>query len=1219
MDEKEILKFWKENKIFEKSLAKDSPQGEFVFYDGPPFATGLPHYGSLLSSIAKDVFCRYKTMRGYHVRRRWGWDCHGLPIENMIEKRLGLKSKKDIEAMGVEKFNETCRSAVLETADAWKEYIERIGRWVEFDNAYMTMDNSFMESVWWALKQLWDKELIYEGRKVLMYCPRCETPLAKAEVAMDNSYKTVTEEAVTVKFKVKNPEKHNLPENTYFLAWTTTPWTLPGNVALAVKEEIDYCLVEQGKENYILAKEKLAVLKEGYKISQEFKGKKLVGLEYEPLYPHTCSASSGTGVRVYEIPEVKNSGKKSHYVVSADFVNTEDGTGIVHIAPMHGEDDYNVGVRYALPIIPLLDQSGHYNDNAPEIVRGFYLKKGEKYIKEDLEERGLIFAKQSHTRSYPHCHRCETPLYYSALSSWFINIQKVKNRLIQLNEKINWQPEHLKRGRFLNIVEGAPDWNISRNRYWASPLPIWKCQQNLKSKISNLKSEKVSCGKEILIGSVEELKKYTKKSGNKYFVMRHGWAESNEKNTISSKLENSHKYPLTEKGKEQVKTSAEKLAGQKIDLIFYSPFERTKETVFIVAEKIGLAKENIISDKRLSEMDWGVFDGRPVEECKDLLSFTEIAQGGESFNDLRKRTGEFLYDVEKKYSSKNILVVSHGDPIWILYSVAKGLNEKEATKARENKGDFIDKGDFMELPFVPLPHNKNFTLDLHRPYIDEVELVCPDCGGEMKRTPEVLDGWFESSSMPFAEYHYPFENKGQFEKRFPGDFVAEYIAQTRTWFYYMHAIAGMLFGDVSFKNVISTGNILGKDGTKMSKSKGNYTDPMLNMDKFGADALRYYLMASPVMQAEDVSFSDLELKETHGKIINILWNSFKFYDLYKAEYDGKTKAHESENALDKWILAKLNRLILEVTGGLEKYDTVKASRPIKDFASDFSTWYVRRSRERVKTESKPTSDVGFGNRHRMSVLGEDKQFSLATMREVLNELAKLIAPIMPFMAEAIYKGVGAGEKESVHLEEWTLASLKIKSQISNLPAGEAGLKSGEKIIEDMNEIRKIVSLGLEARAKANIKVRQPVASLKIKSQISNLPASEAGLKNNEDLLKLIKDELNVKEIIFDDKILGEVELDTEISPELKEEGELRDLIRGLQDLRKKSGLNPGQKIVLYVQAEIQAREFMEKFATEIKKSAGIEKLEFNAAMEDGQEISTDDFVIKAKIGALNFI
>ncbi len=1153
MDEKEILKFWKENKIFEKSLEKPAPNGEFVFYDGPPFATGLPHYGSLLSSVAKDVFCRYKTMRGYHVRRRWGWDCHGLPIENMIEKKLGLKSKKDIEAVGVEKFNETCRSVVLETADAWKEYIERIGRWAEFDNAYMTMDNSFMESVWWALKQLWDKELIYEGRKVLMYCPRCETPLAKAEVTMDHSYKTVTEEAVTVKFKVKDTKKHSLPENTYLLTWTTTPWTLPGNVALAVNEEIDYCLVEHSKENYILAKERLEIIKEDYEIIKKFSGKNLLDLEYEPLY---------------EISAVKNSGKKTHYVVSADFVTTEDGTGIVHIAPMHGEDDYNVGVKYDLPIIPLLDQSGHYNDNAPEIVRGFYIKKGERYIKEDLEKRGLIFAKQSHTRSYPHCHRCETPLYYSALSSWFINIQKVKNRLVQLNEKINWQPEHLKHGRFLNIVEGAPDWNISRNRYWASPLPIWKCQK---------------CQKVELIGSLEDLKKHTKKSGNKYFVMRHGQSESNEKNIVSSKLENSHKYPLTEKGKEQVLTSAEKikqkLAGEKIDMIFYSEFVRTKETAFIVAEKLGVDEKNIFDDRRLMEINAGIFDGKPVKNYDDYFSsilenFHKSPPEGETLEELKIRIGNFLYEIERKYSGKNILIVSHEYPIWMLYSSASGLNEKEAIKAKEDKDDFIGTGEFMELPFVSIPHNRNFTFDLHRPYIDEVELVCSDCGGETKRVPEVLDGWFESSSMPFAESHYPFENKEQFEKRFPGDFVAEYVAQTRTWFYYMHAIAGMLFGDASFKNVISTGNILGEDGTKMSKSKGNFTDPMLNMDKFGADALRYYLMVCPVMQAEDIKFSDNELKETHGKIINILWNSFKFYGLYKQEYDEKTKAEDSENVLDKWILAKLNRLILEVTDGLEKYDTVKASRPIKDFASDFSTWYVRRSRERVISE-----DIN------------DKQFALATMREVLNELSKLIAPIMPFMAEAIYKGIGAGEKESVHLEEWMK---EVKSQKSKVKI----------LLEEMDEVRKIVSLGLEVRVKARIKVRQPLQKFKIKNE---------KLKEKEGLLKLIKDELNVKEVLFDEKISEEVELDMEITPELKEEGSLRELIRGLQDLRKKAGLNPGQKIVLLVQEEEQAREFMEKFAGEIKKSAGLEKLEFNAVMEDGQEISTDRFLINVKI------
>ena len=523
-------------------------------------------------------------------------------------------------------------------------------------------------------------------------------------------------------------------------------------------------------------------------------------------------------------------------------------------------------------------------------------------------------------------------------------------------------------------------------------------------------------------------------------------------------------------------------------------------------------------------------------------------------------------------------------------------NEPERGAYNAGGGEFfIENAEMKELDFVPLPHNEDYELDLHRPYIDEIDLICGDanCRGDMKRVPEVLDGWFESSAMPFAEYHYPFENKEQFEKRFPGDFVTEYIAQTRTWFYYMHAIAAMLFDDVSFKNVISTGNILAEDGAKMSKSKGNYTDPMLNMDKFGADALRYYLMTSPVMQAEDIKFNDDEIKDAHNKLLNILLNTFKFFELYQKDYDGKTRCEDSENVLDRWIIAKLNILIDEVTEGLESYNTVKSGRPIKDFVNEFSTWFVRRSRDRVKGDDE-----------------KDKQFALATMKYVLIDLSKIMAPFTPFIAEDLYRKLnGGGEgKESVHLEEWTIASLKIKSQISNLKSEEEPL--GEKLLEDMEEVRRIVSLGLEARAKANIKVRQPLASLKIKS---NPSADGSNLKSQEQMLKLIKDELNVKEVIFDDKIQTEVELDTEISPELQEEGDLRDLIRGLQDLRKKSGLNPSDKIVLLVQAEIQAREFMEKFAGEIKKSAGVERLEFKTVVEDGQEISTDGFVVKVKI------
>lgn len=1167
--EEEILKFWKENKIFEKTLAKESPKGEFVFYDGPPFATGLPHYGSLLSSIAKDVIPRYKTMHGYYVRRRWGWDCHGLPIENMIEKRLGLKTKKEIEAMGVEKFNDVCRSAVLETANDWKNYVERIGRWVDFDNSYMTMDNSFIESVWWALKEIYSKGLLYEGRKVLMYCPRCETPLAKAEVAMDNSYKNVTEETVIVKFRLRLGQKigdWSSNDNVYVLAWTTTPWTLPSNVALAVNKEIIYCLVEAGNEKYVLAKSRLEILKDlkdGYKILKEFRGEDLVNINFK----HKDIINSHlTYEPLYDILGLRSSaGKESHYIVSGDFVTDEDGTGIVHIAPIYGEEDYNIGLKNNLPMFPLLDQSGHFNESAPEFIRGFYLKKGEKYIKEDLEKRGLVFAKQAHTHSYPHCHRCETPLYYSALSSWFINIQKVKNRLKELNEKINWFPEHLKHGRFLNTVETAPDWNISRNRYWASPLPIWKCQK---------------CGKVEIVGSLDDLKSKTKKSGNRYFVVRHGEAGNNVKAIINS--DSRDEIHLTEKGRTQAKEAGDGLSVEKIDLIFSSPFFRTKETACIIAEKIGIKTEDVVIEDRLSESNTGVFNGKAICEYVNYFSsfeerFVKNPPQGENYTAVKKRITDFIYDLEKQHSGKNILIVTHDSPIWLLFSGVKGMNMKETLLMRGGGEFFMKNAEVRKLDFIPLPHNEKYELDLHRPYIDEIDLICGEagCGGDIKRVPEVLDGWFESGAMPFAEHHYPFKNKDSFGKYFPaGDFVSEYVAQTRTWFYYMHAISGIVFDEVSFKNVITTGTILAEDGSKMSKSKGNYTDPLANLDKYGADALRYYLMSSPIMQAEDIKFTDEEIKDAHNKVINILLNSFKFFDLYKDEYDSKTKCEDSKNVLDKWILVKLNILTQEVTDGLENYNTVKASRPIKDFINEFSTWFVRRSRERVKGSDE-----------------KDKQFALATMKYAFTKLSKIIAPFMPFIAEDIYRKIG-GEKESVHLEEWPKG---IESQ--NLKA--------EGLIEEMEEIRKIVSLGLEARAKSNIKVRQPLKKLKVKSY--KVHKAEKGL------IELIKDELNVKEIIFDDKISDEVELDAEITPELKEEGRLRDLIREIQDLRKKSGLTPGEKIVLCIQAEIQAKEFIEKFANEIKKSAGIEKLEFIAIAEDGKEISADGFVIKAKI------
>lgn len=1077
LKEEEVLQFWKENKIFEKSLEKDAPKGEFVFYDGPPFATGLPHAGSLLSSIIKDVIPRYKTMRGYHMRRRWGWDCHGLPIENIVEKELGVKDKTEIEnKFGIKAFNEACRSSVLRYAKDWKHYVERVGRWVEYDNAYKTMDNTFIESVWWALKQINEKGLLYEGRKVLLYCPRCETPIAKAEVAMDNSYKDITEESVTIEFRIKGEK------NKSFLAWTTTPWTLPGNVALAVHPDIDYVEIEKKDMGvgelvrFILAKNRLKEIfgNEEYKIIREMKGHKLVGLEYEPLF---------------EISAVSETDKKAFYVAEADFVTTEEGTGIVHTAVIYGEDDYQLGLKLDLPMVPLLDEKGHFNDCAPELIRGQYFKKAEKTIKEDLEKRGLMFKKENYTHSYPHCHRCGTALLYNAISSWFINIQKVKDKMIALNEKVNWIPEHLKHGRFLNIVENAPDWTISRNRYWASPLPIWKDQN----------------GNILIIGSLDELKKYTKKSGNKYFLMRHGEAIDNAKHILDPKGDpNNH---LTENGKTEVVEAIEKLNG--IELVFTSPFLRTRETAEIARNTLGLPEGSVIIDERLHE------------------------HNENDFELVRKRMSSFIFDVENKYAGKNILIVSHGSPIWVLEQVASGeksndLSEKEMFNTAEVK----------KLEFVPFPHNENFELDLHRPYIDELEFVSED-GLSLKRISEVIDGWVESASMPFAEYHYPFENKAEFEKRFPGDFVAEYIAQTRTWFYYMHAMAVMLFGDTSFKNVVTTGNVLAADGSKMSKSKGNYTDPLVLLDTIGADAFRYYLMSSVVMQAEDMFFKDEEIKEVHSRLINILANSFSFYELYA---DGTPTKNDSKHILDRWILARLGELVSETTDAFEKYDMVKASRPFKNFVTDLSTWYIRRSRERLKARDKE---------------------ALGTARYVFMELSKLSAPIMPFIAEEIYRKVkGESDPESVHLTSWPKKKESLFSFFKS---------SDKKVIKDMEETRRIVSLALEARQKANIKVRQPLSKLEIRNS-----------KLGKEYLEIIKDELNVKEIVVVQNLADEIKLDTTLTPELEEEGKVRDAIRTVQDWRKEKRLKPGQ-IVEYKTSD----EFYLKHKNEIENSTNV--------------------------------
>jgi isoleucyl-tRNA synthetase len=1194
--EEEILAFWREHRIFEKSLERPSPKGEFVFYDGPPFATGLPHYGSLLSSIIKDVIPRYKTMRGFHVRRRWGWDCHGLPIENLVEKKLGLKTKKDIEALGIDKFNEAARAMVLQYAEDWEKYVDRIGRWVDFKNSYKTMDNTYIESVWWALAELHKKGQLYEGRKVLLYCPHCETPLAKAEIAMDNSYQEITEEAVTVKFEVTNPEKLGLVRKSdtpvFMLAWTTTPWTLPGNVAIAVGKDIQYVTLEHSMPAtvgsvtpgaYVIAQDivwkalnsgdnilssevktllynycgdndtllkdlvQYASDQEGffdkYGIERK-KGRSFAGLKYKPLYP---------------IEKVNAANKQSaHSVLMGDFVTTDEGTGIVHTAVIYGEDDYNLGLREDLPMVPLLDSSGKYNSDAPEFLQGRYIKEAEADIKVDLKVRNLLLGNpKMNTHSYPHCYRCGTPLIYNALSSWFVNIQQVKDRMIALNEDINWFPEHLKHGRFGNIVESAPDWTISRNRFWASPLPIWKSAD----------------GEVRVIGSLDEIKKLTKKSGNQYIVMRHGEAENNVAGIISTRAENPHH--LTEHGREQVHATIEKLRDKGIDLTIASPFVRTQETARLVAEGIGLAKDQIITREELAEFNGGDYDGKTVDEyhayfANDEEYFTKACPGGETYADIKCRVGTLLYELEETYTNKTILVVTHEAPAWLLAAVSCGLTPKEANELWGAETLFLETAAFRELPFVPLPHNADYELDLHRPYIDTIELV-DEQGRALKRIPEVVDCWVESGSMPFAEYHYPFEHKDDFERRFPGDFISEYIAQTRTWFYYMHAMAVSLFDTIAFRSVVTTGTILAADGSKMSKSKGNYTDPLENLDRYGADALRYYLMTSVVMQAEDLNFRNEDIREAHNRVINMLWNSYQFYQLYARESLSAPGESVPDHVLDQWLFARQKQLIRDCTGSMDAFDTVRAGRALRDFIDDLSTWYIRRSRDRFRS-------------------GESGVMS--TLRATLETIVKIAAPLMPFITESIYRGV-RGEEVSVHLADW--------------PTGESLSIAEEKLIADMTEVRRFVSLALEARAKAGIKVRQPLQSMTLKTASGQL---------STDLLQLIKDEVNVKEVVFNEAIGESVELDTTITLELKEEGWVRELVRNLQDVRKAHGLTPQDTIEWQFAADAESQAKIERAKERILADTRAKELEFAAFSDDMAELAVDGEVVFVRLAPL---
>jgi isoleucyl-tRNA synthetase len=883
--EHEVLAFWDETKAFETSVSSRPKSKPYVFYDGPPFATGLPHYGHILASTIKDVIPRYWTMKGYRVERVWGWDCHGLPIENIIEKELDLKGgKKGIEALGIDKFNAACRLAILRFDKEWERVVRRIGRWVDFAHSYKTMDTTYMESVWWAFKTLFDKGLVYEGRKVILYCPRCATPLSNFEIAMDNSYKDIDEPSTTYKFRVSNEK------DTYLLAWSTTPWNKLVTTALAVNPNVTYVYAKQGKETYILAETRLSMLTDSpYEVIKKIQGSELHGMTYEALYDFYPNRSKE---------------EQAFIVVADEYVTATEGTGIVTLA-VYGEEDYRVMKKHHIQLAEHIDGEGKLRNEVTP-WKGMYLLKANPLIDEDLKKRGLIYKEEHISHSVPTCYRCETRLYYAPIPAWFIDVQKMKSDLIAQNKHINWYPDYLKEGRFGKGLEQAPDWNISRSRYWGTPMPIWKSKESIR-----------------IIGSLDELKK---------------WA--------------------------------------------------------VDPEKVAM------------------------------------------------------------------------------------------------------------------------LTDIHREYVDDIEVWIDDAKTiKGKRIPEVFDCWVESGSMPYASIHYPFENKEKFESTHPAQFISEYIAQTRAWFYTLHVMSVGLFGTHTFENAVTSGTILAENGDKMSKSKRNFPDPSLVFEKYGVDALRFYLMNSVVMKAENINFSEAGVKEVYQKIISMLWNVCSFYKLYAAS----TTIVEPSiiHILDRWIVSRTNSLISGVTTAMEAYDTPTICKIIGDFISDLSTWYLRRSRDRIKSDAIAQQTLGW----------------------VLTNCSKVMAPITPFISELIYQNI-VGDGESVHLTFWP----KISAD------SDVGLEN------EMVFVRELVEQIHAVRKEKTIPVKQPLAKVTIYADRKKI---------SSELETLLLEEVNVKTVVWgsQEKELR-IELDTVITSELKTEGDMRELIRSVQNLRKTQKLGISEHISL---------------------------------------------------------
>ena len=1047
--EEEVLKFWQDNKIFQKSLDQREGSEEYVFFDGPPFATGLPHFGHFIPSTIKDIIPRYQTMKGKKVERRFGWDCHGLPVENLIEKELGINSKHEIEELGVDKFNDACKASVLKYTSEWRQTITRMGRWVDFDHDYKTMNPEYMESIWWIAKQLWDKELIYEGKYILPYCPRCSTVLSTHELAQ--GYKDVNDMTVTVRFKItKAPAAIDDPDmangKTYFIAWTTTPWTLPSNQGLCMGPELDYVKIldKESGDYYIFAEARLSAYykdPEAYEIIYRHKGKEFLGARYEPLFPYFTKYADP---KICEEDSKQKCTEGAFRMFNAEYVSTEDGTGIVHIAPAFGEDDHKVFAGSGVPEVEPIDAECKFTKEVPDYT-GRFVKDCDKDIMDRLKKEGKLVKKEQHMHSYPHCWRCGSPLIYRGIGSWFVKVADHHEELLRANSQIKWQPSHIKEGRFGKWLANSRDWAVSRNRYWGNPIPIWKCDDP-------------ECKNTLCVGSRQEL--------------------------------------------------------------------------------------------------------------ADL------------------------------------------------------------------SGTYPD--------------------DLHKQYVDKITIPCKKCGKTMHRIPEVFDCWFESGSMPYAQQHYPFENKEYFEKHFPANFISEGLDQTRGWFYTLTVLAALLFDKPAFQNCVVNGLVLASDGRKMSKSLRNYTDPVEAINKFGADALRLFLIHSAVVKADDLRYSDDGVRDVLKSIIIPWWNSYSFFVTYANIDKVQPTGHMFDNKLptnplDAWLLSITQKLISDVTVALDDYDLSSAVDPIVTFIDQLNNWYIRRSRRRFWKSENDT----------------DKAEAYEALYIALKTVATVAAPFVPFITEEMYLNLKTSEdKESVHLCDYPVVN---KAWIN------------EELEFKMATVQKAVSMGHSLRNQFNLKNRQPLASVALVTRNGNEKAVLAEMQD------VIAEELNVKKVEFHDredelveykakanfKVLGKelgpkmkaaaaiiqtltneqiagildgnpvvidvdgtsvelntekvlvertekddlkvfndgtltVGLDSKITDELKKEGYVRDLIRGIQNLRKESGFNVTDRIILTLTGDDVLKSAYELFSEFISSETLAVTINWKDGLTNAVSVEADD-------------